>query len=234
MHNPRQEYIPLKELSVDDRPRERMILQGRSSLSNAEIIAILIGSGTRQKSAVQLAREILTAFDNDLDKLGRVNLQNLLRFRGIGEAKAVTILAALELGRWRSNADLKPPTVITSSNDAYLHVRDRFQDLEHEEFYIVLLDRSNKVQALEHISKGGISGTAVDGKIIFRFALEHKSSGIILCHNHPSGNLKPSSADQEITKKLIQFGQLVDIKILDHLILTNKGYFSFTDEGLIR
>lgn len=218
---------------MDDRPRERIITQGRNVLSNAEILAILIGSGTHQKSAVQLSREILTAFDNDLDKLGQATLQNLLRFKGVGTAKAVSILAALELGRRRKNANVKAPTQITCSNDVYTLMKGKFDDLDHEHFYIVLMDRSNKVQAVEHISKGGISATTVDGKIIFRSAIEHKSSGIILCHNHPSRNLSPSQADKNITNKLIQFGQLVDIKILDHLIFTNQSYFSFADKGLM-
>jgi DNA repair protein RadC len=233
MRDPKQAYIPLKELSLDDRPRERLMAKGANALSNAEILAILIGSGTREKSAVQLSREILTAFDNDLDKFAIVNLQNLLRFRGIGEAKAVTLLAALELGRRRKNAVVKPPKHINISTDAFHVVKERFEDLQHEEFHVILMSRSNKVQAVEMISRGGISGTTVDGKIIFRSALEHRSSGIILCHNHPSGTLKPSDSDKKITRSLIKFGELVDIRILDHLIVTSEGYYSFKDHGLI-
>ena len=218
---------------MDDRPRERLIAKGATALSNAEILAILIGSGTREKSAVQLSREVLTAFDNDLDKFATVNLQNLLRFRGIGEAKAVSLLAALEFGRRRKNASVKPPKQINISTDAFNAVKERFEDLQHEEFHVILMNRSNKIQAVEMISRGGISGTTVDGKIIFRSALDHRSSGIILCHNHPSGNLKPSEADKKVTRNLIQFGKLVDISILDHLIITAEGYYSFKDHGLI-
>ena len=233
MRDPKQEYVPLKELSIDDRPRERLMAKGSGVLSNAEILAILIGSGTREKSAVQLSREILTAFDNDLDKFASVNLPNLLRFRGIGEAKAVSLMAALELGRRRKNAEKKAPVQIKASSDAYHLVKDRFDDLPHEEFYIVLLNRANKVQAVELISRGGVSGTTVDGKIIFRKALDHGSCGIILCHNHPSGNLTPSKSDKNVTRNLIQFGKLIDIAVLDHLIVTNDGFFSFNDHQLM-
>lgn len=226
-------YLSLKNLPADDRPREKLIEHGRKSLSNAEILGILIGSGSREKSAVQLSRDILNSVDNNLNRLARLSIHDLMKFKGIGKAKAVSISGALELGRRKSNTQEKISQSIRTSRDIYLHVKDRFEDLSHEEFYVVLLNRSNKVQAVERISVGGISGTSVDGKVIFKKALEQSASGVILCHNHPSGNLNPSRADIELTKKLVNFGRMIEMPILDHLIITDKDYFSFADQSML-
>lgn len=233
MNNPEQGYLSLKNLSKDDQPREKLVEHGRASLSNAEILGILIGSGTTEKSAVQVCREILFSVENDLDRLARLTIHDLMKFRGIGQAKAVTIVAALELGRRKQNQIPSESQIIRCSKDIYLNVKDRFQDLLHEEFYIVLLDRANKVKSIELISKGGISGTVVDGKIVFKKALEQSASSIILCHNHPSGNLQPSRADLDLTKKIKAFGAFIDMPVLDHLIVTDTGYYSFADEGTL-
>ncbi len=227
-------YLSLKKCSPEDRPREKMLEHGRSSLSTAEIIAILIGSGTPKKSAVELSRDILSAVDNDLDKLARLTVHDLMKFKGVGVAKAVSIIAALELGRRKERNTFKvEDQPIKSAKDIYGYVRDRFQDLDHEEFHVVLLNRANKVKSIELISKGGISGTVVDGKIIFKKALEQSASAVILCHNHPSGNTRPSRADIEVTKKIKSFGVLIDMPVLDHLIVADSGYLSMADEGLM-
>jgi DNA repair protein RadC len=226
-------YLSLKHASKDDQPREKLIAHGQSTLSNAEILGILIGSGTREKSAVQLSREILQSVDNDLNNLARLNLLDLMKFKGIGEAKAVTIAAALELCRRKENDLPAKNLYIRSSRDAYLHVRERFQDLPHEEFHIVALNRANKVNGVTMISKGGTSGTSVDVKDVFKKALDLNASCIVLCHNHPSGNLQPSKPDIAITKRISSFGELIDLKVHDHLIVTNKSYFSFADAGML-
>ncbi len=233
MQNPEPKYQSLKNLAKDDQPREKLVELGRAALSNAEIIGILIGSGTKEKSAVQVCREILQSVDNDLGRLARLTVHDLTKFRGVGMAKAVTIVAALELGRRQQLLVPQEAETIRSSRDIYLHVRERFNNLDHEEFYVVLLNRANKVKSIELISKGGVSGTVVDGKIVFKKALEQTASAIVLCHNHPSGNLKPSRADIELTKNIKRFGAMIDLPILDHLIITDKDYFSFADEGIL-
>ena len=227
------EYLSIKKLSKDDRPREKLLDKGRLSLSNAEIIAILIGSGTREKSAVQLCQEILKSVDNDLNRLAKLSIHDLMKFKGIGEAKAIAISAALELGRRRKTEEKKEVVSIRSSKDVYNQVRYLFEDLEHEEFHVLLLSRSNKIKSIELISKGGLSGTVADGKLIFKRALEQTASAIILCHNHPSGNLNPSEADKRLTKNLTDFGKYIDLPVLDHLIITDTAFFSFADEGLM-
>lgn len=226
-------YISIKELAKDDRPREKMIEQGRSALSNAEILAILIGSGTREKSAIHLCQEILASVDNDLNALARLTVQDLMKFNGIGEAKAITIAAALELGRRRKNVLTEKHSKIISSKHAADVLRLGFEDLEHEEFRVLLLNRANQVIANVLISKGGLSATVVDGKVVFKHALSHSASAMILAHNHPSGNLQPSKSDIELTNKLKSFGTFIDCPVLDHLILTNSDYYSFADNGLI-
>lgn len=226
-------YLAIKNLSKDDRPREKLVELGRASLSNAEILGILIGSGNTEMSAVQLCREILRFVGNDLDKLARLTVHDLMKFKGIGMAKAVTIVAALELGKRKQSEKQKTVPTVKSSKDIYLRIKEKFEDLNHEEFYIVLLNRANKILSIELISKGGISGTAVDGKVIFKKALEQAASSVILCHNHPSGNLQPSRADIELTKKMKTFGAMIEMPVLDHLIVTDDYYFSFADEGII-
>ncbi|MGV3706210.1 MAG: RadC family protein [Arcticibacter sp.] len=225
--------ITIKSWAEEDRPREKLLSQGRRILSDAELIAILIGSGSRSETAVELSRRILASLDNDLEKLGKLSVSELSRFKGIGEAKAISIISALELGRRRRESSTSFTDQITSSRDVYELLRRQFADLNHEEFWIVLLNRSNKVLSCHLISKGGQAGTIADPKIIFQTALENHSASIILSHNHPSGNLKPSQADLQLTRKLKDAGELLDISVLDHLIFTDASYLSFADEGLM-
>jgi DNA repair protein RadC len=217
----------------EDRPREKLLLKGRSALSDAELIGILIGSGTPSMSAVDLAKHILNNSGNDLNELARMNVKDLQKFKGIGEAKAISIISALELGRRRKDSEPVKRTKITSSQDIYNLMKPNLLDLPHEEFWVILLNRANHVLKKVQISSGGVSGTVADPKMIFKTALENLASSIILVHNHPSGNLKPSEADDALTKKLKYAGALLDIPVLDHIIFTNCQYFSFADENKI-
>ena len=230
---PYQDKISIKAWAEEDRPREKLSAQGRRALTDAELIAILIGSGSRTETAVELSKRILHHYDNDLNKLAKASIQELSNFRGIGEAKAISIIAALEIGRRRDDTEVKAVESILSSKDAYNLMRRHLVDLNHEEFWIILLGRSSKVLGKELISKGGLSGTVADPKIIFHIALQHQASGIILIHNHPSGNLKPSQLDISLTKRLSEAGRLLDIQIFDHLIIGDTGYYSFGDEALL-
>lgn len=223
----------IKQWAEEDKPREKMLLKGRNALSDAELIAILIGSGTGGISAVDLSKQILSQYDNDLNGLARSSIKDLMKFKGIGEAKAITIAAALELGRRRQATQIKDKPKITSSQDAYNCIYASMEDLQHEVFKILLLNRNNRVTRIETISVGGVAGTVVDPKVIFKKALDEQASSIILSHNHPSGNLQPSSQDLQVTKKLVQAGKTMEINVLDHLIISDKGYYSFLDEGLI-
>ncbi|MEJ2883060.1 RadC family protein [Pedobacter sp. GR22-6] len=225
--------LGIKLWAEADRPREKLMLNGRRHLTDAELIAILIGSGSRDETAVELSRRILASCDNDLDALGRLSLKELCKFKGVGEAKAISIVAALELGRRRKDANTKEMQQISSSADAFRLLLPMFADLNHEEFWILALNQANFVIGKYLISKGGLAGTVADPKIIFKVALENNAANIILAHNHPSGNVKPSSQDINITKKLVEAGKMLDLFILDHLIITNKKYYSFGDEGLI-
>lgn len=227
-----QTNTTIKFWAEDDRPREKMLLKGKNALSDSEIIAILLGSGSRNKTAVELAQEILSAHQNDLHQLGKSGVKELTVHKGMGEAKALTLMAALELGRRRKEADRKEKVQIDSAEAVYLLLKHLFQDLQHEEFYIVLLDRSNRVLRYEQVSKGGTSGTIADGKIIFKLALLHQASALILAHNHPSGNLTASSQDIKLTKNLREFGALIGVEILDHLIFTDNGYLSLADNSI--
>ncbi|GAB2705667.1 DNA repair protein RadC [Mucilaginibacter koreensis] len=225
--------ISIKAWAEEDRPREKLNAQGRRALSDAELIAILIGSGSRTESAVELSKRILHHYDNDLNKLGMVSVAELSKFKGIGEAKAISIIAALELGRRRDETEAKAPEIIQGSRSAYQCLRRHLVDLNHEEFWILLLGRNCKVLSKELISKGGLSGTVADPKVIFGVALQHQASSIILAHNHPSGNLKPSQQDIDLTKKIFNAGRILDIGVLDHIIIAGQSYFSFGDEGLL-
>ncbi|RVU00210.1 JAB domain-containing protein [Mucilaginibacter limnophilus] len=225
--------ISIKAWAEEDRPREKLSGQGRRSLTDAELIAILIGSGSRDESAVELSKRILHRYDNDLNKLGKATIADLCKFKGVGEAKAISIIAALEIGRRRADTDIKVLDEITASRDAYNIMRRHLADLNHEEFWIILINRANKVITKELVSKGGLSGTVADPKIIFHMALQHQASAIILIHNHPSGNLKPSQLDIELTKKIANAGRMLDINVLDHLIITDSGFYSFADEGVM-
>ncbi len=226
--------IGIKELAVEDRPREKMIQKGISSLSDAELVAILIGSGSTKESAVELARKIMAGFKNNLNELGKATIEDLKnRFHGVGEAKAVSIVAAMELGRRRLLHQSLEMPVVKGSHDVFNLYRPVIADLPHEEFWITLLNRANKVRHRFNISKGGITGTVIDVRLILKKALENNASSIVLCHNHPSGNIQPSDADIQITKKLKEAGKIMEIPVLDHLIVTENGYFSFADEGLL-
>lgn len=227
------EKISIKSWAEEDRPREKLNAQGRRALTDAELIAILIGSGSRTETAVELSKRILHHYENDLNKLGKASISELSKFKGIGEAKAISIIASLEIGRRRNDTETKAIEYINSSRDAYNIMRRHLMDLNHEEFWILLVGRSQKVLAKELVSKGGLSATVADPKIIFYMALQQQASGIILVHNHPSGNLKPSHQDIDLTKKISAAGRLLDINVLDHLIITDNGYYSFGDEGII-
>ncbi|MFD1140011.1 DNA repair protein RadC [Larkinella insperata] len=217
----------------EDRPREKLMLKGRAALSEAELIAILIGSGTRDLSAVDVSKIILQSVGNNLSQLARLSVSDLSKFRGIGEAKAISIVAALELGRRRKEENRPQRTRITSSRDVYEEIKPHLLDKPHEEFWILLLNRANEVIRPVLISTGGVSGTVADPKLIFKPALEHLASALILIHNHPSGNLTASQADKDLTRKLKEAGRLLDIPVLDHLIFTDRSYLSFADEGLL-
>ncbi|MEO5912197.1 MAG: DNA repair protein RadC [Pelobium sp.] len=233
MNSSYENKITIKTWAEEDQPREKLLAQGRRTLTDAELIAILIGSGSTTESAVDLSKRILFSCQNDINALAKLSVQELCKFRGIGEAKAISIIAALELGRRRKDVELVNPEKITTSKDIYNLLSPYYSDIFHEEFWIILLNRANKVLNKVLISKGGQAGTVADPKIIFKAALENNAANIILSHNHPSGNLKPSQADVDLTKKLKQAGKLIDISILDHVIFTDAGYFSFADEGLL-
>jgi DNA repair protein RadC len=208
------------------------MLKGKSALSDAELIAILIGSGSRSESAVDLSKRILSSVDNNLNALGKLSISQLMSFKGIGEAKAISIIAAMELGRRRRVEDAVELIKITSSKKIFEIMQPIIGELPHEEFWIVYLNNSNKVISKSQLSKGGITGTLVDVRLVFKTALEMGATALILCHNHPSGTLIPSDADKQITKKLKVAGDSLEIKVLDHLIVTENNYFSFVDEGI--
>lgn len=229
---PYENNLSIKSWAEEDRPREKLSAQGRRALTDAELIAILIGSGSRTESAVELSKRILHHYGNDLNNLGKASINELSKFKGIGEAKAISIIAALEVGRRRNETEAKPPDSINGSKDAFNIMHRYFLDLSHEEFWVILLGRSGKVIAKELVSKGGISGTVADPRIIFHIALQHHAVSVVLIHNHPSGNLKPSQQDIELTKKIAAAGRMLEINIFDHLIITNDGYYSFADEGM--
>ncbi|MCU0468360.1 MAG: DNA repair protein RadC [Arcicella sp.] len=226
-------HLNIKAWAEEDRPREKLLLKGKSALTDAELLGILIGSGIQNMTAVELGKVILQSVGNDLNQLARLNVKDLSKFKGIGEAKAITIVSALEMGRRRKNAEIPERTRITCSRDAYEVLKPHLLDLPHEEFWILLLNRANQVMKCERISSGGVSGTVADPKMIFKTALENLSSAIILSHNHPSGNLTPSEADKNLTKRLREAGTYLEIPVLDHVIFTDNGYLSFADEGLL-
>jgi len=225
--------MSIKSWAEDDRPREKLMLKGKTALSDAELIAILIGSGSRNESAVDLSKRILSSIDNNLNKLGKLSVSDLLKFKGIGDAKAVSIITALELGRRRRIEDALELPEIKSSKAIFNIMQPLIGELQHEEFWIVYLNNSNRVLHKEQLSKGGLTGTLVDVRLVFKKGIELFSTAIILCHNHPSGKLQPSQADKSITSKLKLAGETLDIKVLDHIIITENAYFSFADENLI-
>lgn len=225
--------LNIKAWAEEDRPREKLLAKGKHNLSDAELLAILLGSGSRDETAVSLAQRILMSVDNDLNDLGKRSVAELMKFKGIGDAKAITVVAALDLGRRRQLSDIRERPKIKSSRDAYNVIAPIIIDLPHEEFWMLLLNRANKVLGREQISIGGTGSTIVDAKIVFRKAIEGQASSLILCHNHPSGNLHPSQMDLTLTKRLKKAGELIEIPIIDHLIISDGGYYSFADEGAL-
>ncbi len=225
--------LNIKSWAEEDRPREKFATKGKNALSDAELIAILIGSGNREETAVELAKRILASVNSNLNSLGKLDLNSLMEFKGVGEAKAISIAAALELGRRRKLSDSEKKVKIQSSKDAFEQVQGFLSDLNHEEFWVMLLDRANQVIGIKNISKGGVSGTVADARLIFKPAIESLASAIILCHNHPSGNMTASRADIQLTKKMVEAGKNLDISVLDHLIIGNNVYYSLADEGMM-
>jgi DNA repair protein RadC len=223
----------IKTWAKDDRPREKLLAKGAAVLSNSELLAILILNGTRHKSALDLAQEVLHSGKNNLNELGKLSVKDLMRIKGIGEAKAISIVAAMELGRRRQAAASIEKPVVTSSADVAMYLQTSLRDYKHEVFAVIFLNRANKINHFRIISEGGITGTVADPRIILKKALEEDAVSLILCHNHPSGSLKPSKADEELTYKIREAAKYFDIKVLDHLIVSDDGYYSFADEGLI-
>ena len=225
--------FPITHWSGDDKPREKMMLKGKSALSDAELVAILIGSGSRNESAVALSKRILASVDNNLSSLGKQSLAQLMEFKGIGEAKAITIAAALELGRRRKEENPLELVKVTSSKVMYQEMYPIIGELAHEEFWVVYLNNANKIIFKAQLSKGGITGTIVDVRLVFKIALEQNAVAIVLAHNHPSGKLQASEADIQVTKRIKNAGLQLDISVLDHIIVTEHSYFSFADEGIL-
>jgi len=229
----KKEYQGIKSWHEADRPREKLLKKGCYALSDAELIAILLGSGSRNETAVDLAKRILASVDYNLQLLAKLSVNELMQFKGIGEAKAISIITALELGKRRRLEKALEIKKITSSKSVYELMQPLLGDLKHEEFWVLFLNNANTVLSKQCLSKGGLTGTLVDTRLVFKPALSQLATGIILCHNHPSGTLKPSNSDKQLTQKITEAGQTLDIKVLDHLIITEKAYFSFADEGLI-
>jgi DNA repair protein RadC len=225
--------LNIKAWAEEDRPREKLVLKGKSALSDAEHLGILIGSGIRNMTAVDLAKVILQNVGNDLNQLAKLNVKDLSKFKGIGQAKAITIVSALELGRRRKEVEKAIRPNLNTPEQAYIYLKPFLLDLPHEEFWVLILNQASEVIKTERISSGGVTGTIADPKIIFKLALEHLGTSILLCHNHPSGNLTPSQADISLTKKLFEAGKLLDIYVSDHIIFGNHGFYSFKNEGLL-
>ena len=225
--------LNIKEWAVEDRPREKMLLKGSRFVTDAELIAILIGSGNTNETAVELSKRILTSTNNNLNDLGRKGVDYLKTFKGIGEAKAVTIVAALELGKRRKEAEVFNKSKIAGSKDAFDFFQPVLGDLNHEEFWVMLLNRGNKILDTFMVSQGGVSGTVIDVRLILKKAIDNLASSLILCHNHPSGTIEASDADLNITKKLIDAAKIMDMSVIDHIIIGQNRYLSFADEGIL-
>ncbi|MBD0277143.1 MAG: DNA repair protein RadC [Bacteroidota bacterium] len=228
-----EQKYSIKHWAKDDQPREKLRDKGAAVLSNSELIAILINHGTKEKSAVELAQEVLRLGKDDLNELGKLSIKDFMRIKGIGEAKAIAIAAALELGRRRQAKASREKEIITSSADVAQYLQSLLRDHKHEVFAVLFLNRANKINHFQIISEGGMTGTVADPRIILKKALEENAVSIILCHNHPSGSLKPSRADEELTNKIKEAAKFFDIKVLDHLIVSEEGYYSFADEGIL-
>ena len=223
----------IKSWALDDRPREKLIAKGKGALSDSELVAILIGSGNKDESAVDLSKKILQSVGGNLNQLAKLSLEKLMQFKGIGKAKAIAIITALELGKRRQFEEVLVMPKIASSKEVNAIMNPIIADLPHEEFWVLFLNNSNKVLAKSQMSKGGITATLVDIRLLFKQALEMAAVGIVVCHNHPSGKLEPSQADKQLTQKIKAAAHTLDIKLLDHLIITEKAYFSFADEGIL-
>jgi DNA repair protein RadC len=232
-HDPK-EKLSIKSWAEEDRPREKLLLKGKKQLTDAELLAIILGSGNRDESALGLAKRILQAYAADLNELGRSSIRELTeRFNGVGEAKAISIIAALELGQRRKLLSLQNRPLISSSKEAYLALAPLLMDLDTEEFWILLLNQANRMIGREKISAGGLAITSVDSRVVFKKALECNATSIVLCHNHPSGNLRPSQSDLDLTQRMRKAGEQLEILVQDHLIVSEAGYYSFADEGII-
>ena len=231
MENVNKPSTSIKTWAIDDRPREKLLLKGTAALSNSELLAILINSGSRERSAVELAKDILQLGQNNLVELGKISVKELQQVKGIGVARAITITAALELGRRRDAACFLEKPVIRTSSDIAGHLRSLFKDHLYEVFAVVFLNQANKINHVEVISQGGITGTVADPRVILKKALDNQATSIVLCHNHPSGNLQPSKADEQLTHKIREAAVFFDIRLLDHIIVSEEGYYSFADEG---
>jgi DNA repair protein RadC len=223
----------IKQWAKDDRPREKLLNQGPSRLSDSELLAILLNHGTREKTAIDLGREVMQLGKNNLNELGKLTVTELMRIKGIGQAKAITIAAALEIGRRRQAGSYLQKPIVSTSRDLANHLQSLFQDHSREIFAVAFLNQANKINHIEVVSEGGITGTIADPRIILKKALEENAVSLVLCHNHPSGSLKPSRQDEEITRKIKEAAKYFDIKVLDHIIVSDSGYFSFADEGIL-
>ncbi|MGO4710297.1 DNA repair protein RadC [Chryseobacterium sp. 2TAF14] len=225
--------MSIKFLAEDDRPREKFLLKGKNSVSDSELLAIIMGSGNRDETAVELARKILASVDNNWHQLSLLTIKDLMKFKGVGEVKAISIATALEIGRRRAAQEIPEKPQISSSKDAYNLLKLHLADLRTEEFWALFLNQNNKVIHISQLTQGGINQSIVDIRILFKTALEHFATAIIISHNHPSGNLKPSEEDINITKQIKEAGNVMNIQLLDHLIITQNAYISFSDEGLL-
>lgn len=229
-----KEFLSIKSWAEEDRPREKLLLKGKSALSDAELIAILLRTGVTGASALDIAKKILHKVKGDLNELGKLSVADLKKMeKGLGDTKSITIVAALELGRRRQSSEVREKPIIRTSRDSFDFIYPELADLRHEEFYVLYLNKSNRVVAFKNISSGGVSGTVADIKIILRHAIDTLASGVIAVHNHPSGNLQPSEADKKLTKNLKDSARLLDVQLIDHLIIGDKNYFSFADEGML-
>lgn len=233
MKNTNISFLPIKSWAIDDRPREKMQNNGAETLSNAELLAILINNGSKKRSALELAKDLLRLGENNLNELAKLSLKEIQQVKGIGVAKAIAIAAALELGRRRNAMPVLEKTRITCSRDIALYLQTKIKDFSYEVFAVVFLNKSNKIIHFEIVSRGGITGTVADPRIILKKALEENATSIVLCHNHPSGNLQPSKADIDITNKIKGAVHLLDINLIDHIIVSEEGWYSFADEGVI-
>jgi DNA repair protein RadC len=233
MESSKNSSTSIKNWAVDDRPREKLFTKGPLALSDSELLAILINTGNKNKSAVELAKEVMNLGKNNLNELGKLSVNDLMKIKGIGEAKAITLAAALELGRRRQASSSLVKFGIKSSNDIAEYLKITLKDYQLEVFAVVFLNRANKINHFEIISKGGITGTVADPRVILKKALESDATSIVLCHNHPSGNLKPSKADEELTLKIKEAAKYFDIRVMDHIIVSEDGYYSFADEGML-